>query len=119
MFSRLKYAIIPIVLILGLSTMTGCEQSTLVDQAIRKHFPSQVSKAYRVARCESTLNPHAVSPGGANNGLFQINRVHAGTFKRVTGKDYYPWVFSADVNAYFASWLQRQQGWRPWTCGGA
>jgi hypothetical protein len=72
----------------------------------------------RLAHCESTLNPGAVSPGGGNWGLFQINTVHRSSFEAVTGR---PWsaVLEADANAQFARWLFDQQGWAPWACRGA
>lgn len=85
------------------------------EQIIRNTFGSAGGAAVSVARCESGLNPRAVSPGGGNHGLFQINSVHRGSFERVTRQ---PWsqVYSAIHNTTFAKWLYDQQGWRPWTC---
>jgi len=86
-----------------------------VEGIIQAYFGSQSATAIRVARCESGLNPRAVSPGGGNHGLFQINNVHRGTFESVTGQ---PWsaVYSADANTRFAHWLWSQSGWGPWAC---
>ena len=86
-----------------------------VEQLIHAYFGASGSKAVQVARCESGLNPRAVSPGGGNHGLFQINNVHQGTFQSVTGA---PWsaVYDAEMNTRFAHWLWSQQGWGPWAC---
>jgi hypothetical protein len=86
-----------------------------VEGIIQRYFGASASKAISVARCESGLNPRAVSPGGGNHGLFQINNVHQGTFQSVTGA---PWsaVYDAETNARFAHWLWSQQGWGPWAC---
>jgi hypothetical protein len=86
-----------------------------VEAIIQRHFGAAAPAAIRVARCESGLNPRAVSPGGGNHGLFQINNVHRGTFESVTGA---PWsaVYDAETNTRFARWLYGQQGWGPWAC---
>jgi len=86
-----------------------------VEAIIQRHFGSAAGAAIRVARCESGLDPRAVSPGGGNHGLFQINSVHQGTFQSVTGQ---PWsaVYDAEANTRFARWLYGQQGWGPWAC---
>jgi hypothetical protein len=86
-----------------------------VEEIIHRWFGASGATAVQVARCESGLNPAAVSPGGGNHGLFQINDVHRGTFESVTGQ---PWsaVYSAEANTRFAHWLWSQQGWGPWAC---
>jgi pyruvate/2-oxoglutarate dehydrogenase complex dihydrolipoamide acyltransferase (E2) component len=86
-----------------------------IDDILARHFGAQAATAKRVAACESGLNPGAVSPGGGNHGLFQINSVHQGTFQSVTGA---PWsgVYDAELNTIFAKWLYDQQGWGPWAC---
>jgi hypothetical protein len=86
-----------------------------VESIIQAHFGAAAGKAISVARCESGLNPRAVSAGGGNHGLFQINNVHRGTFESVTGQ---PWsaVYDADANTRFARWLYGQEGWGPWAC---
>lgn len=84
--------------------------------AIALHFGDMIGSATRVANCESSLDPTAVSPGGGNWGLFQINTVHTDSFTAVTGL---PWsqVLVADANARFARWLYDQSGgWGPWAC---
>lgn len=83
--------------------------------AIAHWFPDLYDSAYGVAHCESTLDPGAISPGGGNWGLFQLNRVHAADFENVTG---HPWadVLDADLNAQYARKLYNGQGWGPWAC---
>lgn len=72
-------------------------------------------QASRVVECESGWNPDAVSPGGGNHGLFQINGVHRRAFTEVTGR---PWgdVYEPFWNAVYARWLWDRQGWAPWSC---
>lgn len=97
-----------VLLVVGLSACTP-------EQTIRALFPENGDDAVVVASCESTLDPGAVSPGGANLGLFQINRVHRADFEQVTGQ---PWssVFDPFWNTVYARHLYDGQGWRPWTC---
>lgn len=85
------------------------------EEAIAAWFPDVYSQAVRVASCESGMNPGAVSGGGGNHGLFQINSVHRSAFERVTGQ---PWsqVYNAYYNAQFARSLYDSSGWRPWAC---
>ncbi|MBI2709743.1 MAG: transglycosylase SLT domain-containing protein [Actinobacteria bacterium] len=99
----------------------GCAQVRSADpvrDAIRQNFPEQYDKAVRVASCESGLNPRAVSPGGANWGLFQINSVHKGLVASMG----YSWdkILDPYVNARVARQIYNSSGgWRPWSCGGA
>lgn len=73
--------------------------------------PWPCEQAIRVAFCESSLSPAAVSPDGANFGLFQINRVHAG---KVGGN--LASLLDAATNIRVAVALWRDQGWGPWSC---
>lgn len=86
-----------------------------VEEIITRYFGGGAGKAIAVARCESGLNPGAMSPGGGNHGLFQINSVHRGTFEAVTGA---PWsaVYDAELNTRFAKYLHDRSGWGPWAC---
>jgi hypothetical protein len=90
-----------------------------LERLIMDIFGSAGHSAINVASCESTggngLNPSAVSRGGGNWGLFQINTVHQGQFETVTG---HPWseVLDAGLNTQFAKWLYDQSGWGPWAC---
>ena len=77
-------------------------------------FGDAAPEAHAIARCESGMNPGAVSRSN-DHGLFQINAVHRGRFSDVTGQ---PWeaVYDAHWNTVYARYLYDQQGWRPWTC---
>ncbi|MGK2928628.1 MAG: transglycosylase SLT domain-containing protein, partial [Acidimicrobiales bacterium] len=86
-----------------------------VGDVIARHFGAAAGTATRIARCESGLNPGAVSAGGGNHGLFQINNVHRGTFESVTGASWSA-VYDAEANTVFAKWLYDQEGWGPWAC---
>lgn len=83
--------------------------------AIAAWFPDVYDQAVHVARCESSLNPGAMSPGGGNHGLFQLNNVHAGSFAAVTGQSWDA-RYNAYYNAQFARYLYNSSGWRPWAC---
>ena len=97
----------------------GSSRQQAVD-AIARYFPEQRAKAERVATCESGMNPAAVSPGGGNWGLFQINTVH----KPMVARMGYSWsqITNAYVNAKVARVIyddadRRGSGWQPWSCG--
>jgi hypothetical protein len=89
-----------------------------VADVIRSVFGNEGEPAIRVADCESSLDPTAVSKGGGNWGLFQINTVHRADFETVTGQ---PWssVLDAYWNSVYAKKLHDEQGWDPWACGWA
>lgn len=85
------------------------------EEVIRVIFAEDPDTAVAVATCESGLDPTAVSPDGANHGLFQINNVHRRAFEARIG---HPWSERYDpvVNTAYALWLWHDQGWRPWAC---
>jgi hypothetical protein len=96
---------------IGVLALGACSPQAYIQNVFGVDAPA----ATEVAHCESRLNPEAVSPGGGNHGLFQINNVHRGTFEQVTGQ---PWsaVYHPFYNTLFAKWLYDQQGWQPWAC---
>jgi hypothetical protein len=96
---------------LAVIALGACSPEFQIEQVFGRHAPA----ATRVAQCESSMNPEAVSPGGGNHGLFQINNVHRHEFTRVTGE---PWSqrYSAYWNTVYAKYLYDRQGWRPWSC---
>ncbi len=106
--TRARRAIAAGIAVIGLG---ACSPQWYIENV----FGPTSDQAIRVARCESTLNPRAVSPGGGNHGLFQINNVHRTSFTQVTGQ---PWseVYDPHWNSVFAKYLYDTQGWRPWTC---
>lgn len=73
-------------------------------------FSWPCDQALRVARCESTMNPRAVSRGG-HIGLFQLSPGHSVRIG-VSPSD----LFDADVNMRAAWALWSEQSWRPWSC---
>lgn len=121
MTKRLRATLIGVVFVavLGLSACDlGAQADTpsSVQDAITQAFGPIADQAMGVARCESSLDPNAVSSGGGNWGLFQINTVHRDSFESVTGQ---PWsnVLDPYANATFAAWLYNQSGgWGPWAC---
>jgi hypothetical protein len=120
MTKRLRAALLGVVLVgaLGLSACdTNAQADTSVAQdAITQAFGPIADQAMGVAQCESNLDPNAVSSGGGNWGLFQINTVHKNSFEEVTG---HPWseVLDPYLNSNFAAWLYNQSsGWGPWAC---
>ncbi|HXH58578.1 transglycosylase SLT domain-containing protein [Iamia sp.] len=117
----MKRILLPVLCIVGLAVgASACTPEDLSKDAIRQNFPSsQHDKATRVADCESSLNPEAVSPGGGNWGLFQINTVHKPMVERMG----YSWEQITDpyVNAKVARRIFADAGdtWGPWACRGA
>lgn len=85
-----------------------------VEAIIAEVFGSHASEAIAVARCESHLNPAAISRGGGNWGLFQINTAHRSRVARMG----YAWedLLDARVNALVARSIFVEQGWSPWAC---
>jgi hypothetical protein len=86
------------------------------EDAIRRWFGDVYDRAHDIAWCESRLDPAAVSPGGGNHGLFQINDVHRDDFARVTGVAFVDGRYDPYLNSQFARWLYDAQGWEPWAC---
>lgn len=89
------------------------------EEAIRAWFPEDGDKAVQVADCESSLNPHAVSPNGAFHGLFQVSdQWHREAFFNVTGQRWDEGIYTSYYNAQYARHLYEGQGWSPWPhCG--
>ena len=121
MTKRLRAALVGAVFV-GTLGLTACDPSAQADpsqDAITQAFGPIADQAMGVAQCESGLDPNAVSSGGGNWGLFQINTVHSGDFEAVTGQ---PWsnVLDPYLNSQFAAWLYNQSGgWGPWGCSWA
>lgn len=83
--------------------------------AVMQYFPDVFNKAWAVSGCESQHDPNAISPGGGNWGLFQINTVH----KKLVQSMGYSWsqILDPFVNADVARALyDGSGGWGPWTC---
>jgi hypothetical protein len=116
---RARVLVLGLIMIGGLG-LSACNPAETISRlsvadAIAVAFGPNGLAATKIATCESSLNPRAVSPGGGNHGLFQINNVHAARFPQVTGR---PWSdrYDAHANARYAAFLFRESGWRPWAC---
>jgi hypothetical protein len=85
-----------------------------VEATITEVFGAHAAAAIGVARCESHLNPGAISRNGGNWGLFQINKVHSQRVARMG----FQWedLLDARVNALVAKSIFDEQGWGPWAC---
>jgi hypothetical protein len=99
---------------LGLVGLAACHNSNPAIDAIEHEFGPVANQAIAIAQCESNLNPGAISPGGGNWGLFQINTIHKPWVESMG----YSWNQMLDpyVNTHIAKMLYDQSGWGPWTC---
>jgi hypothetical protein len=77
-----------------------------IEQKIRDTFPEDPDRAVKIAKCESGLNPKAVSPTN-DHGLMQINK----SAHKVEGD-----IYDVDTNLQFARKLYDESGWKPWVC---
>lgn len=98
--------------------LSGCSVGAIIDTIFGPAgggSPALARQARRVAECESGMNPTAVSPGGGNHGVMQINVVHRQAFERALRR---PWsdVYDPIANIAYAKHLYDRQGWRPWAC---
>ena len=112
-FTRLRRVLLPLLFVFVLSAC-GPEQFIHLAFSERGATNAQQEQAVRIAHCESTLRHDAVSPGGGNWGLFQINTVHRGRVQAMG----YTWdqMLLPLENARVAADIWAEQGWRPWTC---
>jgi hypothetical protein len=122
MTKRLRAALIGLVFVAALG-LNACDLRAQADtpsaaqDAITQAFGPIADQAMNVAQCESNMDPNAVSRGGGNYGLFQINTVHADEFQSVTGQPYYNGALDPYANANYAKYLYDQSGgWGPWAC---
>ena len=76
------------------------------------------SEAKAVAKCESQMKPHAVSPpnttGTRDRGLFQVNSV----WREAFGEALWSRILEPEVNVAMAHhiWLTGNRSWLYWTC---
>lgn len=111
--SRFRRALGVIILIVALGACTP-QDFIRVAFAERGADQAQQEQAVRVATCESSLDHTAISPGGGNWGLFQINTVHRARVEAMG----YTWdqMLLPFENAQVAAAIWAEQGWRPWSC---
>lgn len=101
-------------LVVAVALLAGaCTPGEAIWVAFHRHGNDVVHQANQVARCESRMQPDAVSPTN-DHGLFQLNAVHAASHP-----DLWPRRYEPLANALMAERLWREQGWRPWACRGA
>lgn len=82
-----------------------------IEDLIRDTFPEDPDRALAIAKCESNLNPNALSKTH-DGGVFQIHvPVHQ---ERLTelGLD----IWDPEDNVKFARILYEERGWKPWVC---
>jgi len=102
---------------------TACQPAATPQQAVQRHWGSLTPCANRIVQRESRWNPGAVSPGGGNIGLFQLNSYHKTWIRNELG---YSWndLKNASKNAHAAKVLynkavsQYGDGWQPWRLSG-
>jgi hypothetical protein len=113
MFKRLRLGLVALVVIGGLA-VGACDTGDAVTDAINREFGPIAAQATAIAKCESSLNPNAISPGGGNYGLFQINISHRAWVESLG----YSWsqILDPFVNSHIARLLYNQSGWYPWSC---
>jgi hypothetical protein len=117
-----KRIVLPLVAAIALLVgASGCTPEAESRDAITKWFPDWAeAKAIRVADCESGLNPDAISPGGGNWGLFQLNRTTWEPTARSMG---YTWsqVLDPYINSKIALQVYKAAGnsFSPWGCRNA
>ena len=122
MTKRQRAALIGLVFVAALG-LNACymraqaETPTPSQDAISKAFGPIADQAMNVANCESGMDPNAVSSGGGNYGLFQINSVHADEFQAVTGQPFHDGALDPYANSNYAKHLYDESGgWGPWAC---
>jgi hypothetical protein len=79
-------------------------------------YPWPCSEALAVAWCESNHRPNAVSPDGANIGLFQVNVIHKGRVNATTTELAAILLLDPETNVRVAYAIWADQGWGPWSC---
>jgi len=118
MTKRLRALLLAAVVVGGFA-LASCTPEEISIHAILTNFQGDLGgQAVNVARCESSLNPGAISPGGGNYGLFQINTVH----RSLVASMGYTWdeLLNPYVNADVARAIYDQAGgWSPWACAWA
>jgi hypothetical protein len=90
-----------------------------LEQLIVENFGPVADQAIAVAKCESSFNPKAISPGRGSWGLFQINwYAHA---DRVAAMGYrWGQLLDPAVNVTVAKTVYDDAGgWGPWECAWA
>jgi hypothetical protein len=108
---RLRGALALTAVAVTMGAAAGC---TTPAGTINAVFGTAAPQAMKIARCESDLNPSAVSRTD-DHGLFQINIINKADFTRVTGQ---PWsaIYNTYYNTRYAKVKYDELGWEPWLC---
>lgn len=108
--------------ITALFVAAACEPAT-PQQSVEMFWKDLTPCANRIIQRESGWNPAAVSPGGGNIGLFQLNAYHKTWIRNELG---FTWedLKKPTLNAAAAKVLydkavaQYGDGWQPWRLSG-
>jgi hypothetical protein len=87
-------------------------------QLVEAHFqPADVSRAIRIAWCESSFNPQSVNPVTGDSGLFQHESTTWAAYSVSAG---YPGadILDPEANVAVAAWMlyELPGGWSHWQC---
>lgn len=117
-------AALVVVGVLGFAGVS-CTPEEVAQIAVSNSFDTaQRDCALRIIKRESNYKADAISPGGGNIGLFQINKVHT-TWIRTTYGYSFGELTDANKNAQVARGLSDSarsyygDRWQPWRAGGA
>ncbi|MEX2395039.1 MAG: transglycosylase family protein [Actinomycetota bacterium] len=108
------------VAVIALASQTGTASGYKTDPAtvkrqIRAAWGGNDKRAIRVAKCESSLNPKALSPNGTYRGLWQFSLA---TWNEYDPPANDPIKVNAKKQTEVAYRLYLDRGWQPWpTCG--
>ncbi|CAN5894804.1 hypothetical protein BH23ACT2_BH23ACT2_08970 [soil metagenome] len=101
----------------------ACTPEQSARMSIQTHWGAETDCAMRVVNKESSFRANAVSPGGGNIGLFQINTVHRDWIRNTYGyslEDMKDGAKNAQVARGLYDQAQaRGDGWAPWRFSGA
>lgn len=92
--------------------------NTSVTSMIYQIFGANAPAAMRVARCESSLNPHAYNPTPVGNshaeGVFQI--LYPSTWYGTSQAGQSPYNARANIMAAHQIFARDEYSWREWAC---
>ncbi|MDZ7732233.1 MAG: transglycosylase SLT domain-containing protein [Acidimicrobiia bacterium] len=86
-------------------------EGPLAELVCSYDWPCQ--QALAIARCESTMRPHVISPTN-DYGLMQINGVHRGRWRAMGYSE--ADMLRPGPNLAVAHAIWAEQGWGPWSC---
>lgn len=105
-----------IIFVIAVFALSACTPEAI----IREVFGAEGDRAVRIAKCESQLNPDAVSSTN-DHGIMQINRPtwnkpnHPDPVAQFIGQNWHN-VYDARTNAEMALKIRQTYGWQMWSC---